>query len=376
MRSLRLFLAALATLACAAVAAAQNDTGLSVPDGFSIERVARINAVRELAFAPDGNLFAGTRSGQIYVVPHPEQTPGEPAVYVKIGDPPAATVYFSGDTLYAGTQHGIWKVPYSRGALSASGEPVKIASVRPGNGRDHMTTSLAVAGNHLYASVGSSCNACVETDPTRATIEELNLDGSDMHAKAVRIRNAIALAVNPQTGTLWAGVAGQDELEHGHPYEIFDAITLRKGTIDYLWPDCYDDRKPAKPGADCAALPLPRVVLPAYATPIGAVFYPLHEHGRHAFPGGYRGGAFIALHGSWHVPLVPPRVAFVPMHGDEPLSGVDWNNPDAQWHEFVGGFQNAIGYRSGRPTGIAVGPEGSLFVADDYGNAIYRIRPR
>ncbi len=361
--------------ASSVAASAQTDNGLSVPDGFSIERIAHVNGAREIAFSPSGDLFVGTRGGAIVVVPQADDRPGKPETYVTIDDSPVATVLFNGAVLYAGSQHGIWKVPYAPGALRANGEPVQIAAVRPGGPGSHSTTSLAIAGGRLYASVGSSCNACVEHDPTRATILEFDLDGKSMHPKAVRIRNAIALAVNPATGTLWAGVAGQDELEHGHPYEIFDAVTLRPGTIDYRWPDCYDDRKPARPGEDCSTLPLPRVVMPAYETPVGAAFYSPDARGRYVFPKTYR-GAFVTLHGSWHVPLVPPRVVFIPMHGDEPATPVDWNNPDSQWREFIGGFQNMIGYRGGRPTGIAVGPQGSLFVADDYANAIYRIRPR
>jgi glucose/arabinose dehydrogenase len=64
------------------------------------------------------------------------------------------------------------------------------------------------------------------------------------------------------------------------------------------------------------------------------------------------------------------------MHGDAPRTPVDWSNPDAQWHEFVGGFQQPDGSRIGRPTGVAVGIDGSLFVADDGSGTIYRIRPK
>jgi glucose/arabinose dehydrogenase len=68
-------------------------------------------------------------------------------------------------------------------------------------------------------------------------------------------------------------------------------------------------------------------------------------------------------------------VAFIPMHGDEPVKAVDWSNPDTQWTEFVGGLQMSDGSRATRPTGVAVGPKGDLFVSDDKGGKIYRIRP-
>jgi hypothetical protein len=95
---------------------------------------------------------------------------------------------------------------------------------------------VAVANKRLYTSVGSSCNNCdPDLDATRATIQQADLDGSGMTVKARHIRNAIALAANPATGTLWAGVAGQDELPHGHPYEMFDPVTLHPGVVDYGW---------------------------------------------------------------------------------------------------------------------------------------------
>ncbi|MBV9439074.1 MAG: hypothetical protein JOZ24_03675, partial [Candidatus Eremiobacteraeota bacterium] len=192
--------------------------------------------------------------------------------------------------------------------------------------------------------------------------------------RAVDIRNAIALAVQPGSGDLWAGVAGRDDLEHGHPYEIFDDVSAHAGTPDYGWLKCYDDRRPIA-GASCANVVVPRVVFPGYDTPIGAAFYPTDGRGKYAFPAEYRGGAFVTLHGSWHTPLVPPRVAFVPFRDGAPARGVDWSNPDAQWREFLGGCQNADERRNCRPTGVAVGSDGSLFVSDDYTGTILRIRP-
>jgi glucose/arabinose dehydrogenase len=192
---------------------------------------------------------------------------------------------------------------------------------------------------------------------------------------ARHIRNAIALGTNPATGTLWAGSAGQDELPAGHPYEIFDAVTLQAGTPDYGWPHCYENRRSAD-GRSCSGVALPRVVFPAYATPIGVAFYPLQPAGAHAFPAAYRGGAFVTLHGSWHQPPVAPRVVFVPMNGDTPRTPVDWNDPSKQWREFIGGFQRDDGTRTARPTGVAVGTDGTLFLSTDEPGTIYRIRPQ
>jgi len=358
------------------ISAAEAPAELVVPAGFSIEVIAHIESARELAAAPNGDLFVGTEGSSVDIIPDAEGNPGAPRVFSSLGDAPDAGVALGGNALYVGTNGGVWKIPYAKGSREPAGSPLQIASVRVGGRSGHATTSVAVAGGRLYAGVGSSCNACIETDQTRASIQEMDLDGHGMHPKAVHIRNAIALAVDPATNAVWAGVAGQDELEHGHPYEVFDPFSLHPGTVDYGWPVCYDNRKSKDSSRNCSDVQVPRVVFPAYDTPIGAAIYPLHPHGRYAFPAQYAGGAFVGLHGSWHRPLVAPRVAFVPLHNDEPAKPVDWNDPSAQWHEFVHGFQRADQSRIGRPTGVAVGSEGSLFVADDQAGVVYRIRPK
>ncbi|MEO8876587.1 MAG: hypothetical protein ABI461_13435 [Polyangiaceae bacterium] len=134
-------------------------------------------------------------------------------------------------------------------------------------------------------------------------------------------------------------------------------------------------------GGDCKWQAAPLVELPAYSTLIGATFYPVNQAGSHAFPAQYKGGLFLAGHGSWHTEpdhsfFSPPRVAFVAMNGDTPATAVDWTDPTKQWVDFVSGWQSADGKsRNARATGIAVGSKGSLFVADDQNGTVYRIRP-
>jgi glucose/arabinose dehydrogenase len=371
---LALLAAALASCSAPPAQAAEPVPGVKVPSGFTAERIATVPRARELSVAPNGDLFVGTSGNAIYVVPDAQGTAGAPLQFAAFDDRPMAGVFVAGDSLYAGGQFGVYRIPYRSGDREAREKPLKIASVRTGGGSGHSTTTVVESKGILYASVGSSCNACDETDATRATVLAMTPDGKNVHARAVDIRNAIALAVQPATGDVWAGVAGRDDLEHGHPYEIFDAITAHAGTADYGWIKCYDERKPIG-GASCANVVVPKVVFPAYDTPIGAAFYPADQKGAHAFPASYRGGAFVTLHGSWHQPPVPPRVAFVAFRGNDPAKKVDWSNPDAQWTEFLGGCQSADGSRACRPTGVAVGTDGSLFVSDDSIGAIWRIRP-
>ena len=369
-------LTVLALLGPAGAGAANTADGLTVPAGFTIEKIATVPRARELAVAPNGDLFVGTSGNTVFIVAGAQDVAAAPKSFVQLDDQPVAGVTIDGERMYLGAQFGVYELPYRSGDRTPRAKPRKIASVRTsGQARDHVTTTVSVANKKLYASVGSSCNNCdPDLDATRATIQEMDLDGTRMTAKARRVRNAIALTTNPQSGTLWAGVAGQDELAKGHPYEMFDAVTLHAGVADYGWPHCYENHKQVD-GKNCSTQVLPRVVLPAYSTPIGATFYPEKLTAPHAFPEAYRGGAFIALHGSWHQPPVAPRVVFVPMRGDDPAKPVNWDDPTTQWQEFVGGFQIAGGGRIARPTGIAVGTDGSLFVADDSNGSIYRIRP-
>ncbi|MFN2450550.1 MAG: sorbosone dehydrogenase family protein [Candidatus Baltobacteraceae bacterium] len=353
--------------------------------GFTIERIASVQGARELALTPAGDLFAGTSGGAVYVVAHAEDVAGSARVFASPGDDPAAGVAFAGGSLYVGTQHAIWRIPYRPG--QPAGAPVRLVDVRTGeapagsDGDVHTTTSVAAAGSRVFASVGSSCNACVETDSTRATAGEVR--GGRYVVLARRIRNAIGLAVD-ERGNLWATDAGQDELPPPHPYEFLDNVSAHNARADYGWPFCYENgkRKP-RTSENCGRVAVPAIIFPAYETPIGAAFYPTQPHGRYAFPAQYRGGVFVTLHGSWHGPAqglagyVPPRVVFVAMRGDRAAKGPDWNDPSRQWTPFVTGYQRGGSHeRSGRPTGVAVGPQGSLFVADDQEGAIYRIRPR
>jgi glucose/arabinose dehydrogenase len=204
------------------------------------------------------------------------------------------------------------------------------------------------------------------------------IDGSGMTTQAKRWRNAIALATDPSTGTVWPGGAGQDNLPQYHPYEFMDPVSARAAPADYGWPGCEENRVAYVGGSDCSGVIVPALEFPAYSTIIGAAFYPPAQSGPYAFPSAWRGGLFVGMHGSWHtaggVPIDPPHVAFVPFANGMPARAVTWSDPTAQWNDFFTGFQSG-GSRIGRVTGVAVGASGSLFVADDSASVVYRIRP-
>ncbi len=360
------------------------DSRLHVPSGFAASVIASVGSARSLAALPNGDLLVATNGSSIVIVPDAEGAgiAGATSTFASLPDSPAQGIAFGGGYVFVATQSGVYRAPYATGART--GSFTKIASVRTGSvapnsdGDVHHTSSIAVSGNYLYVGVGSSCNACVETDPTRATVQRMNLDGSGMTTQATRLRNAMAFATDPSTGNVWAGGAGQDNLPSGHPYEFMDAVSTHALGADYGWPACEENQHAYTTGANCTATIAPALEFPAYSTLIGASFYPASLSGSYAFPSSWRGGLFVGIHGSWHasnnVPVDPPHVAFVPFSGASPARAVNWSDPTAQWTDFFSGFQIGSS-RIGRPTGVAVGSQGSLFVADDQTGTIFRIRP-
>ncbi|CAF0747505.1 unnamed protein product [Didymodactylos carnosus] len=355
------------------------DSRLKLPNGFKAEIVGNVGAAREIVALPNGDLIVGTSNTQIFIIANADglSDPRAPQVFATLPDRPAHGVAFGSGYIFVATQLGVFRIPYKECALNGTIE--KIASIRPNGGGGHTSTSLEVDGQTLYVSVGSSCNACKETDPTRATIQTMGLDGSNMTTYARRWRNAIAITRDPSTGIVWAGGAGQDNLPSGHPYEYLDPVSTRPAGSDYGWPECEENQIAYVNGANCSNIVVPLIEFPAYATIMSAVSYPMIQTGEFHFPLTWHGGLFVSIHGSWHSgsngPLIAPYVAFVPFTNGMPRKPVDWNDPTQQWSYFFTGFQDAAGRRIGRTTGLTIGPKGSLFVADDQTGNIYRIRP-
>jgi glucose/arabinose dehydrogenase len=332
-----------------------------------------------------------------------------------------------GGTIFVGMECAVFKIPYTTGDTTGRAA-TKIVAVRQGtitnfatDGDVHHTTSVAVSGSNLFLGVGSSCNACTEADPTRAVVLRTDFSGGSQVTIAKRFRNPLALAVSP-SGTVWAGGAGQDcavssafsvpatppptcvaqdnDYSTGHPFEFIDPVSQRyasngSSAADYFWPLCEENKWPAFAGSSCSAMFTRLVQAPAYATMESATFYPKYGSSAplYAAPAAYQGGLFFTLHGSWHennsgIFVASPAVVFVPMSGDTPVNPQEWGAvgvpggfPFSTWGTsggspvaFLDGFQDNTGTRLGRPTGITVGPNGSIFIADDGSGSIYRIR--
>ena len=276
-------------------------------------------------------------------------------------------IALSGGKLYIGETDGIREWDFAPGQTSVSG-PGRLVTALPGPPIDHHWTKDIVVspdGSKLYAGVGSNSNIVengLEAEKNRALIFEVDLPSGAKRPFATGLRNPNGLTFNPETGQLWTVVNERDELGNNL---VPDYLTSVKEGAFYGWPWSYygphvDVRvKPARPDKVRQAI-APDYSLSSHVAPLGLAWGPA------SWPAGYAGGAFIGEHGSWDREVFNGyEVAFVPFAGGRPAGKLQ---------HFVTGFI-ADGKAKGRPVGVAFGPAGALYVADDVGNVVWRIVP-
>jgi len=360
--------ALLILLSLPALTFAQMDTRkLHVPPGFHISIFADTEqSPRMLAFSPGGVLLTtATSEGTVLAMPDPQHSGEAERVVTVLKDlnGPHGIAFHNGG-LYIAEVGKIVRYDWDEAQLRAS-NPRHIADL-PSSGGGHMTRTILFANGKLYVSAGSSCNVCIETDPHRAAVMEMNDDGSGERVFAHGIRNAVGLAYNPKTQTVWATDNGRDWLgDELPPDEILD---LGKSGGDFGWPWCYGDRVPdtkfsKDAPAHCANVVLPKVNLQAHSAPLGLAFY-----NGSMFPKPYRGDLFVAFHGSWNR-SVPTgyKVVRIKLKDQTQPEGVE---------DFITGWMPPGATKStrpaGRPVGIVIGTDGSMYISDDTNGAIYR----
>ncbi len=206
---------------------------------------------------------------------------------------PHGLAFYEGK-LYVAENDKVRRYDWDEANLRAS-NPKRLADLPAGGG--HSTRTLLFHGGKMYVSAGSSCNVCIEKDSRRAAVMEFNPDGSGQKIFAKGLRNAVGLAVNPKTDTVWATVNGRDLLGDDLPPEVI--VDLGKDGGDFGWPYCYGDRVPdpnfTKPGDDrCKNVARPKVQMQAHSAPLGLAFYEGSE-----FPAAYRNNLFRRV--SWIV---------------------------------------------------------------------------
>ena len=274
-----------------------------------------------------------------------------------------------GNSLYVANTDGVMQFPYQPGQTEIKSEGKKIVELPAGGYNNHWTRNIIASPDktRIYIAVGSASNNAehgVEHEVRRANILEVNPDGSGERIFASGLRNPVGMGWAPGSQELWTAVNERDEL--GDEL-VPDYLTHVQRGAFYGWPYAYfgaheDPRMKAKRPDLVAKTIVPDVSLGAHTASLGLAFYD-----KKMFPSKYQGGVFIGQHGSWNrSELSGYKVVFVPFRQGKPSGPPE---------DFLTGFiadktKNEV---YGRPVGIAVLPDGSLLVADDAANTLWRI---
>lgn len=334
-----------------------------VPPGFRVEIYATgLKGPRFIRFGPGGALYVAERGANRIVVLADRNRDGSAdrqTVFAEGLQRPHSLVFHEG-SWFVGVPSGIVRLTDRDGDGLAEERQVLVNDY-PTGGHSTRTVEFLPDGR-MVVSIGSSCNVCEEDDPRRAAV--MIYDGPQAAGEKVfarGLRNAVGLAIHPGTGELWATNNGRDMLGDDLPPE---ALYIVRDGLDYGWPRCHngtiEDPDFGGPGA-CRDVAMPVVNMQAHSAPLGLAFYT-----GNTFPAEYHGDLFIAFHGSWNR-SVPTgfKVVRLPLQGSRPRGPLQ---------DFASGWLNeADGQAAGRPVGLAVGPDGALYVSDDKAGMIYRI---
>jgi len=335
--------------------------------GFEVSVFARgFKEPRYLAVAPNGDVFlADTGAGKVYVLHDPGHgAPSDARTTFadQLNEP--FGIAFHGHYVYVADTDEVLRFGYDPKTSKRTGSAEHILALPGGGMHSTRTVVFSLDGKKMFVSAGSDCNVCVESDARRAAIQVADPDGKNARIYASGLRNAVGLAVNPDTGVLWADVNERDMMGDNLPPDYLTHVP--EGGF-FGWPYSYigknlDPRVNAhRPDMVAKAL-VPDVLLGPHVAPLESTFYTGRQ-----FPAQYWHGAFVAEHGSWNRSIHSGyMVVFVPFKNGEP-SGLPIS--------FLNSFDpNPRGKAvDGRPVGVAVAHDGSLLVSDDVGNVIWRV---
>jgi glucose/arabinose dehydrogenase len=374
-----------------------------VPEGFEAALFASglVNP-RIIRVAPNGDIFvAETAAGRIRVLRARDSAanPERMETFASGLDAPFGIAFFppQGETrfVYVATENSVIRFPYREGDMTARGPAQTIvARLSPEIG-GHSTRDIAFSpdGARMFVSVGSASNVAQGLPPRsvaaaqryedgrapgalwggetdRALVLAFDPDGRNRRIFATGLRNCVGLAIQPGTGTPWCAVNERDGLGDDLPPDY--ATSVREGGF-YGWPWYYigAHEDPRHQGArpDLSdKVSVPDVLIQPHSAPLQITFYQARPGAPAAFPPGYDGSAFVALHGSWNRALrTGYKVVRLPMRDGKPTGA---------YEDFLTGF--ALGQREvwGRPVGVAVARDGALLVTEDGNGTIWRVAPK
>jgi glucose/arabinose dehydrogenase len=391
---------------------APDNAGLTVPAGFCVQIVAdSIGTARHVTVAPNGDLFVAIRNTNTsrggIVALRDADGDGVAETTRRFGAGGGTGIQLHGGYLYFATDTAIVRWQWPAGTLEPSGPPDTVAyGLLAERGHHAAKTFTITPDGSMYVNIGAPSNACEEQrnqagskgqNPCpflvnsggvwRFDARRLRQTQADGERWATGLRNLVAITSDPSGQSIWAVQHGRDLLagNWGKAHTIYtneksaenpgeELFRIERG-VDYGWPYCYYDvdqkKKVLAPeyGGDgtrqdrCARVGQPLAAYPGHWAPNAITFYAAN-----AFPARYRGGAFIAFHGSWNrAPL--PQAGFNVVF--QPFSG---GRPSGPYEVFADGFRGGPNEQLRRPSGLAVAPDGSLIVTDDRGGRVYRIR--
>lgn len=341
-----------------------SDARLYAPPGFHISLYAEgLDNPRNMVLAPNGDVFIACAADSKIVVLRDANGDGRAEkrwTYIDGLDDPFGLA-FRGNQLFVGESGAVVRFDYRPGDTRARGKSVRVVSL-PRGGHSTRNVVFNRDGSKMYVAVGSASNVSDESsEPLRAAITEFNPDGSGRRTFASGMRNPIGLAWNPANQTLWTAVNERDGLGDELVPDYISEV--RRGAF-YGWPFAYigNHPDPRHRGARYGAVTVPSLLIASHSAPITLAFYD-----GTMFPARYRGGAFVALHGSWNRSrLTGYKVVHVPFRNGQPSGGYD---------DFVIGWAPDPGAHSvwGRPAGLLVLRDGSLLISDDAEGSIWRV---
>ena len=337
---------------------------IRLPPGFEISVFAAgVENARQLALGPQGTVFAGSRkAGKVHAVTDPDRDYVANRVYLIDEDleMPSGLEFRSG-SLYVGELDRILRYDDIENRLEQPPEPVVVTDALPDKTHHGWKYLRFGPDGMLYVPIGAPCNVCDEAG--FAQIRRLQADGSGMEVFAEGVRNSVGLAFHPDTGDLWFTDNGRDLLGDDLPGDELNHAP--QPGLHFGYPYCHqgDSLDPEfGRGKSCADYRAPALTLGAHVAALGLAFYTGEQ-----FPAEYRGQLFIAQHGSWNrSEKVGYNVLLVRFDDTGAVAGSEvfasgWLQGQENW---------------GRPNDVLQMPDGSLLVADDQADAIYRIAYR
>ena len=368
------------------------------PKGFHVDLIASgLSEPRVIRVAPNGDLFVAdseANSIRVYRVRSGSARPVKSTIYASGLNKPFGIAFYplgpNPEWVYVANTDGVVRFPYKNGDLKASGKSEDIVENIPST--HHWTRDIGFSpdGKRMFLSVGSGSNIALDMSPEpeikgglaswkktralgatwdteerRADVLSFTPEGKDEKIFATGLRNCAGLTVQPTTGELWCAVNERDEIGDDVPFEY--ATHVKEGAF-YGWPWFYiggneDPRhKGARPDLK-EKVTVPDVLIEAHSAPLQIVFYE-----GDSFPPEYKGDAFVTLHGSWNRGERSGTKVIRLLFKDD--------KPTGEYEDFLTGFVISNEKAWGRPVGIAVGQDGSIFVTDDGSGTIWRVSYR